>query len=111
LDGVIWQFLGLVREFGFILGLDGAACHEVCLDCGPWRVGDWRNSPLPSIALDAHFTEDELKAYRKLAGILLSWNDKQISEALEADTLVEITGRDGVEDGKEASQRSPRRGS
>jgi hypothetical protein len=40
LDGVIWQFLGWVRGFGSILGLKGVACHEVCLDCGPWRVGD-----------------------------------------------------------------------
>jgi hypothetical protein len=59
----------------------------------------------------ANFTEDELKGYRKLAGILLSWNDKQISEALAAGALIEITRRDGVEDGKEASQRSPRRSS
>jgi hypothetical protein len=59
----------------------------------------------------ANFTEDELKAYRKLAGILLSWSDKQISEALAAGTLIEITRRDGVEDGKDATQRSPRRSS
>jgi len=59
----------------------------------------------------ANFTEGELKAYRKLAGILLSWNDKQISETLAAGTLIEITRRDGVEDGKDASQRSPRRSS
>jgi hypothetical protein len=56
----------------------------------------------------ANFTEDELKGYRKLAGILLSWDDKQISEALAAGTLIEITRRDGVGDGKEA-QRTPRR--
>jgi hypothetical protein len=57
----------------------------------------------------ANFTEDELKGYRKLAGILLSWDNKQISNALAAGTLIEITKRDGVKDGKEA-QRSPRRG-
>jgi hypothetical protein len=50
----------------------------------------------------ANFTEDELRAYRKLAGILLSWNDKQISEALAAGSLIEITRRNGVEDGKKA---------
>jgi hypothetical protein len=59
----------------------------------------------------ANFTEDELKAYRKLAGILLSWDDKQISKALAAGSLIEITRRDGVGDGKEASHRSPRRSS
>jgi hypothetical protein len=59
----------------------------------------------------ANFTEDELKAYRKLAGILLSWSDKQISEALAAGTLIEITRRDGVEDGKKAPQQSPGRSS
>jgi hypothetical protein len=59
----------------------------------------------------ANFTEDELKAYRKLAGILLGWNDKQTSEALAEGTLIEITRRDGVKDGKDASQRSPRRSS
>jgi hypothetical protein len=56
----------------------------------------------------ANFTGDELKAYRKLAGLLLSWNDKQISEAIQAGTLIEITKREGVKDGKEA-QRTPRR--
>ena len=59
----------------------------------------------------ANFTADELKAYRKLAGILLSWSDKQISEALASGTLIEITRRDGGEDGKDASHRSPRRSS
>ena len=59
----------------------------------------------------ANFSEDELKAYRKLAGILLSWDDKQISKALAAGTLIEITRRDGEGDGKEAPQRSPRRSS
>lgn len=57
----------------------------------------------------ANFTEIELKAYRKLAGVLLSWNDRQISEALAAGSLIEIPTKDGVEDGKEAPQRSPRR--
>lgn len=59
----------------------------------------------------SNFTEDELKAYRKLADILLNWNDKQISEALAAGTLIEITAKDGGKDGREAPQRSPRRSS
>ena len=57
----------------------------------------------------ANFAEDELKGYRKLAGILLNWDDKQVSEALAAGSLIEIT-RDGVGDDKEAP-RSPRRSS
>jgi hypothetical protein len=56
----------------------------------------------------ANFTEEELKGYRKLAAILLSWNDKQISDALQAGALIEITRKGGVEDGKE-TQRPPRR--
>jgi hypothetical protein len=59
----------------------------------------------------ANFTENELKGYRKLAGILLNWNDKQLSEALAAGTLIEISGKDGGKGGKEAPQRSPRRSS
>jgi hypothetical protein len=59
----------------------------------------------------ANFTDDELKAYRKLAGVLLNWSDKQISEALAVGGLIEISRRDGVEDGKKAPQRSARRSS
>jgi hypothetical protein len=59
----------------------------------------------------ANFTEDELKAYRKLTGVLLNWNDKQISDALAAGILIEIAREDGAKDGKEAPQRSARRSS
>lgn len=59
----------------------------------------------------ANFTADELKGYRKLAGILLNWSDKQMSEALATGTLIEIPAKDGGKDDKETPQRSPRRSS
>lgn len=58
----------------------------------------------------ANFTQDELRAYRKLADVLLSWNEAQISQALETGTLIEIA-RSGVRHGKETRRQPSRRGS